>query len=383
MDRLSPPIVPDARGSLLPAAAEPRPPGLDVAKAGEDRAGHQHHHRRREPPPPDRLRIALQIAEQAIHRGIARLRVHLEAAQDHRPQPSRHLRPRRHLAEGRPHERPLAVERLEEGHAEAELVGTGVHRDPPELLGCHVGGSAEDQTPFGGKSRQLATRLWSRLGEPEVGNAHPAVPPQKDVLGLEIAMDQSGGVRGGETAPGGKEASQDLTPGPGGRPQPPEPLPQSLPFDQLHGHEHPVAERPGVVHRHHVRIGEPGQRLRLAQQPQAVRIAAEAIRPQQLQRYPAVELGVVRGIDHPHAAGPDAVEHYVAADRSAASERLRASRKGGPRSLSEQWDGRGLVVDGGTPLPEIPISIVSILAGRAPAASRIDASEVEFKIGKC
>ena len=105
-------------------------------------------------------------------------------------------------------------------------------------------------------------------------------------------------------------------------------------------------------------MGEPGQRLGLAQQPQAARLAAEAVRPQELDRHPAVQLGVVGGVDHPHAARPDAVEHHVAAHGGAAVEPLRGAGRSRPRDLSQR-DGLGLIVH-------------SRVSGREPPTPRRD-----------
>ena len=72
-------------------------------------------------------------------------------------------------------------------------IGAGVGRLPVELLGRHVGGSAHT-LPLGGDVRVLG-----RPGESEVQEFH-AGPGEHDVGGLQITMDDSAGMGGGQGA---------------------------------------------------------------------------------------------------------------------------------------------------------------------------------------
>jgi hypothetical protein len=62
-----------------------------------------------------------------------------------------------------------------------------------------------------------------------------------------------------------------------------EPRAERLPFNVLNRHEDAVAEGPDVVDHEHVRVPEPGHRLRLAQEPR-VRLLAAHVEAQDLDR---------------------------------------------------------------------------------------------------
>ena len=143
-------------------------------------------------------------------------------------------------------------------------------------------------------------------------------------LGLEVAVDEAGLVRRGQAAAGRGVDREDLAGGPLALVQP---RPRGHAGDELHGDEQLAAGLAGaegadVVDRDDVGVGEPGQGPGLAQQAEAVgRAGPEA---QQLERDLAVELGVVGGVDHAHAAAAELREHDVAADHAAAGQRLVA-----------------------------------------------------------
>ena len=54
-----------------------------------------------------------------------------------------------------------------------------------------------------------STRRVDAAREPEVGDEDAAVARAQHVVRLEVAMDEAGGVRGGEPAPGGDERGDD------------------------------------------------------------------------------------------------------------------------------------------------------------------------------
>jgi hypothetical protein len=150
---------------------------------------------------------------------------------------------------------------------------------------------------------------------------------EQHVVGLEVAMHEMRAMRGGE--PGARFAhhAHDLAPRPRLLLQP---LAQRLALDELHRDEHAVAgQRADVVHRDDVRMRQPRERLRFAQQPRFLR-AGRAGRAglQQLDRDLAIELGIVAVVDHAHAAFAEHVEHDVAADERAARQILDLRRRG-------------------------------------------------------
>ena len=109
----------------------------------------------------------------------------------------------------------VAAHHLVEHRAEGELVGAVVHGPAARLLGRHVPDGAHHDTGGGvgrarraGPGRHLREALAGRpiraapvaaqLGEAEVEDLHVAVARQHHVLGLEVAVDDAGGVGAGE-----------------------------------------------------------------------------------------------------------------------------------------------------------------------------------------
>ena len=347
---------------------------------------------------PARARIEAQLGQQRGHVRPALARLGIEAA-DQRP--ANHGRDRavaRGLAQAAlvdgEHQRvevvarvrPLGVERLPHGHAEAELIGPGV--DLPlaaVLLGGHERRGPERRPGRGhplrervaGSAPARAARGWAGLGrgrgqgrpvdedlgelardrvragragprgeplghvgarplvvrapgEAEVGDPDGAVAPEQDVGRLEVAVDQPGRVGGREPLPGRDEALANLLPrvrlalGSGV-----DPALEAAAVDELHGHEHPLAVGPDVVDGDDVGVAELGHRLGLAQESALALGRGHgpgAAREQQLDGDLAVELGIVGGVDLPHAADAEPLEHDVAADLVAADERARLAR---------------------------------------------------------
>jgi len=87
-------------------------------------------------------------------------------------------------------------------------------------------------------------------GQPEVGDQHARAVDQ-DVAGLDVAMDDPGGVCGGEAVRDRGHHGHDLTHRPRLRATP---RPQRHPGDVLHRDEQVTAHDADVVHRHHVRV---------------------------------------------------------------------------------------------------------------------------------
>ena len=98
-------------------------------------------------------------------------------------------------------ERRLPCEHLVEEHAEREQIGAGVEIAAARLFGRHVVERAHDDAVLGldelrRSSLEAAERRAHQLGEPEVQDLHVAVGADHHVLGLEVAMDDAGVVRG-------------------------------------------------------------------------------------------------------------------------------------------------------------------------------------------
>jgi hypothetical protein len=144
------------------------------------------------------------------------------------------------------------------------------------------------------------------------------------VVRFEVAMHEPDRMRRREPRTRRAHHREDLAPRAHTRLAP---LAQRHALDELHRDEDAIAERADIVHRDHVRMGQPRHRLRLSQQPG---LAARRRRPraarsglEQLERDPTIELGIVGRIDDAHATLPDHIDDDVAADHGAALQRVR------------------------------------------------------------
>ncbi len=236
-------------------------------------------------------------------------------------------------------ERALAGQRLPQRHAERELIGSRVDRLAAVLLRRHVGRRADHVARDGdarvqeaesarargprrgrgqhlgrGPGRGLGVRVGivdavagagvvnaAGAGEPEVDDADSAVVADQDVVRLDVAVDQAGGVRGGQPAAGLHEDVDDIAEAalalgpPGGK---------VAARDPLHGHEDLIADGADVVDGDDVGVRQARRGLRLAQQARAC-ARRRGVGPQQLEREHAVQLRIVRLVDHAHAAAAE------------------------------------------------------------------------------
>jgi hypothetical protein len=109
------------------------------------------------------------------------------------------------------------------------------------------------------------------VDEAEVHDADAAVGADHDVVGLEVAVDEAGGVGGRDAAGGVEEDVEELGPAAGFGAGP---RVEGLAGDELHGDPDAVAVGADVVDRHDVGVGEPGEGLGLAQQAEPRRRTA-------------------------------------------------------------------------------------------------------------
>ena len=143
-----------------------------IARSQKPQAQQQPHHRRRPHPLPPR--ILRQRHQQRIQAGIASLGLGLQAAQQHLAQPLGHPRAsgsvlhiaiydvvteRRHRL---PSKRRLAMQRLVQRHAEAELIAALIHRLAAVLLGGHVLRRPHQRPRLGQVFVQLLTSQLAR-----------------------------------------------------------------------------------------------------------------------------------------------------------------------------------------------------------------------------
>ena len=230
------------------------------------------------------------------------------------------LETRRPIAERRCHdllgrvaaERTARGEHLEENAAQREHVAARVGREASELLGRHVSERAEndprqrarDCLGFAGCDRY--ERRVSR--EAEVENLGSVTGNEKDVLRLQVAMDDIFRMRGGQAVCDG---CRDLD----------RRFPAKRSFDQ------PRAKRLSLEELHHREQHRLGDRelvnrddRRVRQRRNRARLALEALPCLRVLRRPfgenldgdmPFEPGVERAIDLAHAAGADRLENLI------------------------------------------------------------------------
>lgn len=121
----------------------------------------------------------------------------------------------------------LIEECFVERNTEAELIG-GLHGDPRGfLLGSHVFGSSEPSSrlsqgcelthPVRGRDDFTCDfgEFWKRGRSPceaKVGDANPPVGPEQNVFGLEITVNETRFMSGGQPSSGVDEAAEGLLP---------------------------------------------------------------------------------------------------------------------------------------------------------------------------
>ena len=151
--------------------------------------------------------------------------------------------------------------------------------------------------------------VWRERRETEVHDPHRAVRRDHHVLRFEVAVDDPGAVRGCQAPPRQAEHAQDLVA------RPPllfQPDRDRVAFDQLHRDEHAPVGRADVVDGHQVRMGELGDRLRLAHHPRRLDVVGIGVAAHDLDGDLSIQLGIVRGVDLAHSAPSHELEQAVA-----------------------------------------------------------------------
>ena len=188
-----------------------------------------------------------------------------------------------------------------------------------ELLRRHVRGRPQERARLGHGHREERLRVTGLVAalrlegprEAEVADPRAPVGPDEDIVRLEVAVHEPGGVRGGEASTGLRQHLQHLgkLAGPRG-----EPISERAAVDELHRNEDLIVVRARVVRRDDVGVREPRDGLGLTEDA-ALRRARGLLDANELQRHPPVELGVARGIDGAHRALAELLLDDVAPDR--------------------------------------------------------------------
>ncbi len=268
------------------------------------------------------LADAPDVPREVARRGVALLGVLLQAPLDDPPERSGHARVdlrdgldvfandrRQGLRRRAPLEGALARGHLVEDRAHGKLVRTKVEGLAAGLLGRHVADRAEHRAGLrrlsGRQIRDLLGLLLEELGEPEVEDLDRAVLRDHHVLGLQVPVDDPGGVRLGEPV-GHLVGEVEQLPG---RQRPGmEHLAQRPAVDELHRDVDRRVFRPDVVDRHDVGVVEGRGRARLLLESLAPVGVGRELGRQHLDGHLAAEARVSRSVDFSHASRADGRE---------------------------------------------------------------------------
>ena len=233
-------------------------------------------------------------------------------------------------------ERPGAGEELHEHAAHRVEVGAMIDaRGGSALLGSHERGCPEDDAALG---RAVAVpALAHQLGDPEVEHLDPVataleIGHQEDVVGLDVAVDDALGVRGGERAGDAAHDGQRLglwQPTAGAQPRA-----QRLAVEQLqHQVRRTVGQVPEVVDLDDPGVPDRRRRLGLVEEPAHGVVVVRVLGQEHLERGGPSQEAVLDAVDRAHAAGPDHVLDVVAA-HDLGHRRHRGMCAGGCTSLA-------------------------------------------------
>ena len=191
---------------------------------------------------------------------------------------------------------------------------------PAEFLGGHGerveiagrAGATADQQLGGEEPTRATARVVADLGfdrHAEVDHAHAAIVAPQEVLGLEVAVQDAGGMGGLHPRQRLCEPARQHH---GSRLLAPRRHPQVGASDELHRDPGVVVRvATGVVHRHDVGIDDPRERSGLAQHLVGPRPRMSAM--QDLERHPSLEAIVPRAEHRAHATGAHAIDECVRA----------------------------------------------------------------------
>gem|GEM_PF-3333025 len=225
-------------------------------------------------------------------------------------------------------ERPSSGQHFVEDDAQGINIGTAVSLAPRGLLGRHVGRGADDP------ARGFPRRELERPGQPEIGHPDPAVGVEQDVLRLEIPVDDSFLVGGGQGPANlaGDGDGRRLGQGAGGAQE----LIQALPGDAFHrevGHAFAFAQ---VVDADDVFLGErPGQRGFLFKEAEGLGTCG-ALRPDHLEGDGLIQLCVPGFEDPARGSAADFLDNEIAAGETRSRGKIeRIGRRGEVRLIGQ------------------------------------------------
>ena len=163
-------------------------------------------------------------------------------------------------------------------------------------------------------------------GQSEVEDLDGAVPGDRDVPGLDVAVDDAARVRLGEPVENLRSDANGFL----DRHGPTfDPFPKSLPVTVGHGDERPtVFGLADLVDRADVGVIQSGRGPGFPQKASLGSLFSAEVRRQELQRHEPVQLEVPGLVDHSHTALAEALEDLEMRDRLADHPQARCRQKG-------------------------------------------------------
>ena len=224
----------------------------------------------------------------------------------------------RHGQRGVPAVRLPRAEHLPQHHAGRVHVGAGVGDAAGDLFRRDVRDGPDDQARPGVPGRRL------RPGQPEVHDLDPPVGGQQHVLRLDVPVHDPCLVRGGQPGQRRVHDLERLAPGQ------PAPLAQQAaqrpPWHVLHRQVQELPVRALVEDLHDVGVGQPRDRLGLADEPGHEVGVPRELRVHHLERHLPLEPRVRGEVHGGHAAVRDARADVVPAVKHPADKRVSEDR---------------------------------------------------------
>jgi hypothetical protein len=245
------------------------------------------------------------------------------------------LGPRQHRVErgADRRRRGRARQRLVDQPAPRELIAGRAGPRAGEQLGRQVAAGARD-------ARAHRAAGVDRARQAEVDDDGAPVGPDQDVLGLDVAVHEAGGVDGAEPT---RDVDADRQARGGGARRGRQPAPQVVALDQRHRHEHLALEIAGVEHGDDARMVDASQRARLGQRRGAEPAWIAAV-PGELERHVALQHGVGGAQDDAHRAAGQRAADAVTAELGWRARRAVVGGEGvadeGPAALAVERVGQ-------------------------------------------
>jgi hypothetical protein len=195
-----------------------------------------------------------------------------------------------------------AGQHLEQDRAQSKEVGTAVGLTALNLFGREIAGGSQQNS---GERRCAAVAPYGvrcKFRDPEIEDLGYAHPCEKDILGLEITVNEPPGVCGDES-PGDVDAdATDVRLGDGSSL---ESFPQRFTLEQFDDHERLTVMRADVVYLDDVRVIEQCRDSRFTKKTFDAQLVWHAERCEHLQRDLSIQPCVDRPIDDAHTAPSD------------------------------------------------------------------------------